>query len=78
MREVKADAIVNTANPDVAIGAGVDCAIYKAAGEDELLAARAVIGRLEPGEVGITPAFKLGAKYIIHASGPWWCSERNL
>ncbi len=33
--KVKAYAIVNTANPDVAIGAGVDCAIYKAAGEDE-------------------------------------------
>ena len=70
--KVKADAIVNTANPEVAIGAGVDSAIYKAAGEEKLLAAREKIGRLEPGEVGITPAFNLGAKYIIHASGPWW------
>lgn len=33
--KVKADAIVNTANPDVAIGAGVDSAIYKAAGEEK-------------------------------------------
>lgn len=41
--KVKADAIVNTANPDVAIG-----------------------------EVGITPAFSLDAKYIIHVSGPYW------
>ena len=70
--KVKADAIVNTANPEVAIGAGVDSAIYKTAGEEKLLAARETIGRLEPGEVGITPAFNLGAKYIIHASGPWW------
>ena len=70
--KVKADAIVNTANPDVAIGAGVDSAIYKAAGEEKLLAARAKIGRLDQGEVGITPAFNLGVKYIIHASGPWW------
>ena len=23
-------------------------------------------------EVAITPAFDLDAKYIIHASGPWW------
>lgn len=70
--KVKADAIVNTANPDVAIGGGVDSAIYKAAGEDKLLGAREKIGYLEPGEVGITPAFNLKAKYIIHASGPWW------
>lgn len=70
--KVKADAIVNTANPEVAIGGGVDSAIYKAAGEEELLAERKKIGRLEPGEVGITPAFNLNAKYIIHASGPWW------
>ena len=70
--KVKADAIVNTSNPEVAIGAGVDSAIYKAAGEEKLLAARKKIGRLKPGEVGITPAFDLEAKYIIHASGPWW------
>ncbi len=70
--KVKADAIVNTANPDVAIGAGVDSAIYKAAGEEKLLAERAKIGCLEPGEVAITPAFGLGAKYIIHAVGCWW------
>ncbi|MBE5835135.1 MAG: hypothetical protein E7309_10880 [Butyrivibrio sp.] len=30
------------------------------------------MGILEPGEVAITPAFNLDAKYIIHASGPWW------
>ncbi|WP_026491424.1 macro domain-containing protein [Butyrivibrio sp. XPD2002] len=70
--KVKADAIVNTANSDVAIGDGVDAAIYKAAGEEKLFAARREIGVLEPGEVGITPAFNLDAKYIIHASGPWW------
>ncbi len=70
--KVKADAIVNTANPDVAVGSGVDSAIYKAAGEDRLLRERQKIGKLEPGEVAITPAFDLDAKYIIHASGPWW------
>ncbi len=70
--KVKADAIVNTANPEVAIGDGVDSAIYKAAGEKQLLAKRQKIGYLAPGEVGITPAFDLDAKYIIHASGPCW------
>ena len=70
--KVKADAIVNTANPDVAVGSGVDSAIYKAAGEAELLAERRKIGVLAPGKVGIPPAFNLDAKYIIHVSGPWW------
>ncbi len=70
--KVKADAIVNTANPQVAIGAGVDAAIYKAAGEVQLLEARREIGELAPGEVGLTYAFNLDAKYIIHASGPVW------
>ena len=70
--KVKADAIVNTANPKVAIGSGVDTAIYNAAGKDRLLAARAKIGPLEYGEVAITKAFDLDAKYIIHAVGCWW------
>ena len=70
--KVKADAIVNTANPSVAIGDGVDSAIYKAAGKEKLLEARREVGILEPGEVGITPAFNLDARYILHASGPWW------
>lgn len=70
--KVKADAIVNTANPKVAIGSGVDTAIYNAAGKDKLLAARAKIGPLEYGEVAITKAFDLDAKYIIHAVGCWW------
>ena len=33
---VEADAIVNTANPKVAVGKGVDLAIYEAAGEETL------------------------------------------
>ena len=70
--KVKADAIVNTANPNVAVGDGVDRAIYKAAGKEKLLEARKKIGILTPGEVAITDAFDLDAKYIIHASGPWW------
>ena len=75
--KVKADAIVNTANPNVAIGSGVDSAIYEAAGKEKLLAARSRIGRLEPGEAGITPAFALDAKYIIHVSGPKWKGGEN-
>ncbi len=70
--KVRADAIVNTANPFVHIGAGVDSAIYEAAGREQLLAARKKIGVLEPGEAAITSAFNLDAKYIIHVSSPWW------
>lgn len=70
--KVKADAIVNTVNPNVRIGDGVEYAIYNAAGKDELLKAREKLGYMPPGEVGITPAFKLDAKYIIHVSSPVW------
>ncbi len=35
---VAADAIVNTANPAVAVGAGVDSSVYAAAGRELLLA----------------------------------------
>lgn len=38
--KVKADAIVNTANPRPVIGSGTDSAIYKAAGEKQLLKER--------------------------------------
>ncbi len=69
---VSADAIVNTANPKVAVGPGVDQAIYEAAGWDRLLADREKIGDIKPGQVAYTPAYDLGAKYIIHAIGPAW------
>lgn len=42
--KVKADAIVNTANPKPVIGSGTDSAIYHAAGEAGLLAERRKIG----------------------------------
>lgn len=69
---VEADAIVNTANPAVGVGRGVDYAIYKAAGWDRLLAEREKIGEMQPGEAAYTPAFDLDAKYIIHTVGPAW------
>lgn len=69
---VPADAIVNTANPLVAIGTGTDQAIYEAAGREQLLAERAKIGEMRPGQAAYTPAFALPAKYIIHTVGPAW------
>ena len=69
---VRADAIVNTANPRPIIGGGVDTAIYMAAGEKELLAERIKIGELAPGQAAHTPAFHLPARFIIHTVGPSW------
>lgn len=70
--KIKADAVVNTANPEVTVGSGVDSAIYRVAGKEQLLEARRKIGHLSPGEVGVTEAFSLDADYIIHVSGPRW------
>jgi len=74
---VKADAIVNTANPHVSVGPGTDEAIYEAAGREELLAERAKIGDLKPGQAAYTPSFRLRAKYIIHTVGPAWRGGKN-
>lgn len=70
--KVTADAIVNSANPDPVCGGGTDYAVYQAAGEEELLAERRKIGHLRRGEVAVTPAFRLSARYIIHTAGPVW------
>ncbi len=70
--KVKADAIVNTANPHPVYASGTDSAIYHAAGVDQLLAERKKIGEIARGEVVVTDAFALKAKYIIHTVGPIW------
>lgn len=74
---VHADAIVNTANPRPRFGAGTDAAVYRAAGQLRLLAARRKIGDIAPGDAAVTPAFRLPAKYIIHTVGPAWVDGRH-
>ena len=69
---VKADAIVNSANPEPVIGGGAEAAIYEAAGKEQLLAERKKIGNIDPGEAFASPAFGLSAKYVIHTVGPIW------
>ncbi len=69
---VKADAIVNTANPKPTVGSGTDSAIYHAAGKAALLVERKKIGVIAPGDAAVTSAFALPAKYIIHTVGPVW------
>ena len=69
---VKADAIVNTANPRPTAGRGTDFDVYKAAGYEQLLEARKKIGNIAPGEAAVTEAFRLPAKFLIHTVGPVW------
>ncbi|HBA50310.1 MAG TPA: hypothetical protein DCZ91_21460 [Lachnospiraceae bacterium] len=69
---VRADAIVNTANPEPVFSRGTDSALYRAAGEEALLAERKKIGRIPAGGAAVTPAFGLDARYIIYTVGPVW------
>lgn len=69
---IKADAIVNTANPKPVYMAGTDAAVYEAAGAEKLLEERKKIGPIEEGCVAVTPAFDLDARYIFHTVGPSW------
>lgn len=77
---MRADAIVNPANPNAVIGAGTDAAIHKKAGR-KLIRARKRIGVIKTGDAVITPGFKLDAKFIIHTAGPIWqggtCGEEK-
>lgn len=75
--KMQVDAIVNTANPKPKYSSGTDTAVYKAAGEEDLLAERKKIGYMNTGEVAITPGFKLPAKYIIHAVSPRYIDGKS-
>jgi O-acetyl-ADP-ribose deacetylase (regulator of RNase III) len=71
------DAIVNAANEALAGGGGVDGAIHRAAGADDLHAACAAIGGCATGEAKATPGFGLAARWIIHTVGPRYRDGRH-
>ena len=69
---VRADAVVNAANQYLSPGGGVCGAIFAAAGREDLEKACLKIGHCPTGRAVATPAFRLPAKYLIHAVGPVW------
>lgn len=76
--KIKADAIVNAANSSLLGGGGVDGAIHRAGGKqilDECIEIRNKQGKCKTGEVVITTAGNLPAKYVIHTVGPVWNND---
>src|SRR5207245_10243929 len=67
LTEMDADAIVNAANNDLVLGAGVAGAIRRKGGE-EIQRECDAIGSIPVGYAAITTGGKLKARFVIHAA----------
>jgi O-acetyl-ADP-ribose deacetylase (regulator of RNase III) len=75
LADQQVDAIVNAANPQLAGGGGVDGALHRAAGPMLLQWCQQIPSddkgyRCPTGEVRVTPAANLPARWVIHGVGP--------
>lgn len=74
-------AIVNSANPESVIGGGVEEAIYRAAGEEALLAERRKIGEIKAGQAKLSSGCNMhninSADSIIHTVATPWVGGSN-
>lgn len=78
--KIKVDAIVNAANRHLAGGGGVDGAIHRTGGPEIMEECRKIRqsqGGCNTGEVVITTAGKLQARFVIHTVGPVWRNGQN-
>jgi O-acetyl-ADP-ribose deacetylase (regulator of RNase III) len=69
------DAIVNSANPTLMGGGGVDGDIHQEGGPTILEECKSIVskeGMLPTGKAAITTSGNLVAKYVIHTVGPVW------
>lgn len=72
------DAIVNAAASHLRGGGGVDGAIHRAAGQEQLLSwMKAHHDHCPVGEAVLSPGFALPARFIIHTVGPVWRGGNN-
>jgi O-acetyl-ADP-ribose deacetylase (regulator of RNase III) len=71
------DAIVNAANPGLTPGGAVGMAIHRAAGPELKAECMSLMRGCHPGDAVITGAYRLPARYVIHAVGPSWHGGGN-
>ena len=65
------DAIVNPTDRRLSGSGGLDAAIHAAAGA-ALTAKCRRLGTCAPGQVKLTPGYRLPCRYVLHTVGPAW------